>query len=359
MKITVKKDELKAALDLISTVAVENKIRPVISGCFLRATDKIELIGTNLERTIMHEIDGEVQQEGECVFSYKELVDYLSLEQSRDIDIIVDEFLNVGDAKFPIYSADEYPKLKFELKKECDVSVKDLNEALSLSFASAQQPDNLAIHGIRFDFANNTVAASDSFRMASKKIEVDSNIEATLPLSSVQSLKKALSGVPSELSVEIYQESTQIGFKIDNTVFYSRLIDLAFPDYLNIIKQVEASNTFEIHANTKDLKNKLKKVLVFTRNNIEAKNAATFTISGKQMTMKGIGQKGRSTEKIEIYNPNNLELKTSLNCKFLCDYIDNHNKEAVVLKFQENQGAAVMIDTDIKGLMMPLALRNE
>ena len=116
------------------------------------------------------------------------------------------------------------------------------------------------------------------------------------------------------------------------------------------------SSKNEIQLNSKTFLKTLKKVNTIVSKNIEAKNGAIFEIKGKKVYISGKNQKSKIKEKEDIINVANLELKTSLNVKFLMDYITVSGKETTTIKFNEFNTPFILND---EYLLMPLAVRED
>ena len=352
MRIKIDKSNLIAALDLISGVAKENKIRPVISNTKIMADDKIQLIGTDLEETIIVDLQGEIIEQGELLLDHTEALEYIKKSDNIEIDIILEDgFITIDNAKFTVFDVTEYPEIRLDPGNLKQVNSDDFKQAFKMvQFAAGQDQSNLATFGIRVD--NDKLCATDSYRLAVTSLQTD--LICTIPFNSTKNISKLINKCAGD-NIEIGYNNNKIYVKTENVLFCSRIIDLAFPDFRNIFSKTKENTPNEININRKELIKMLNKVIIFASKNDESRFAAKFIISGNKLTVKAQNGRSKVTEKVDIININNTELETALNVKYILDYITLLSCDTVIIKFRDNQ-SAFMINDDY--LTMPMALRE-
>src|SRR5690606_3602158 len=104
---------------------------------------------------------------------------------------------------------------------------------------SASQSDikpEIASVYIYSEDGNLVFVATDSFRLAEKKVKV-SNIEdfpgVIVPIKNIQECVKVFAG--DEGDVQLFVEKNQLSIVSNNTYFTSRIVDGNYPDYQQII----------------------------------------------------------------------------------------------------------------------------
>ena len=354
MKIKINKNKLLAALDLISGVAKENKIRPVIAGTLIQSIDnKITLSGTDLEQTIKIDLDGEIIQSGSVVLDHREAIEYIKLIDEDDVVMkLEDDMLVINNASFVILNAEDYPNIPITDEEGMIVErFKFLQAIRKVVLSASKDQSNLAVAGIRINGAD--YVGTDTYRMLVDKSE-NTGIEKTIPINSVTNIIKILEKNDNK-EIKLLK-GEHFGVLIGEVSYITRIIDLSFPDYNNILENTIVLSDKEIQINSKQFVKVLKKINTVSSKNIEFKFGAKFEIKEKKLIITSNNQKSKIKEKIDIINLGNIDLKTSLNVKFIIDYIMVSNKEITTLKF--NKANAPFIIND-EYLIMPLACREE
>lgn len=374
LKIKVERTLFLKAVQIVEKAVSENKIRPVISGIYMEAKGKmIFLRGTDLELTINSIVDGEIEEEGSVVFSYQLVAEYLKEIKDEMITMRVEEGKMIIESKnsfseFVIYDASEYPTIRgieegieFFLNKTHFVSLME-----KARVASAPTPENLAVNCVRVEIEERKLKmiASDTYRMMyceeelSGESSTDKTMKISVPLKTVDSIIKILKGIDGE-TLNLRYEGNQIFLRIGEVSILSRVIDLPFPDYKNIL-----NNTFynkNILLNNSDLVSVLKRVIIFVRNNSEAKNSAIFNFIGNKLYIKGVSENAKINEETDTLKDGD-DLKISLNVKFLLDYAQTIDEDNLSIRMSSSSGAVFLkgekSDNTIY-LTMPLALREE
>jgi len=356
MKIKVNKSELASKLALLGNIVKDNKIRPVLSQVLIVADEKIKLIATDLDQTLIIKIDGEIEELGKTTFNIKDNLELIKLTDSEFLYISAnDNMLEIGNMSFQTYDHLEFPEIKMNNNDEVEIDrsklIQDLNK---ITFAASQAQDNIEINCIRV--ADGKFAATDSYRMAVLDSDINLSNNCSIPVKSVENLIKSLNNVNEE-NVAISFESNKAIFKAGEIIYITRLIDLPFPDVNQIMENINTDKKAIIDSIT--FQKILKKILVVVRNNIEAKNGAIFEFSPGKMTIIGKSDKSKIKEVIKIYYSGE-EVRVCLNCKFLIDYAKNI-KNMLEINFSDKNNAFMLNEEGNAGykyLTMPLALKD-
>lgn len=374
LRIRVNRNKFLKSLQIVQKAISDNKIRPVISGVYIEAKgNRIFMRGTDLELTINSFIEGEILEDGEIVFSYQLVEEYL--KEIKEDDIVITEQegkilieTNHSSSEFSIYESTEYPMIKnLEEGTEYYIS-KDifLNGLEKTRVAAANSPENLAVNCIRLELENKQMKmiASDTYRMIYFQEDLEGEdipetvVKVSVPLKTVDSLIKVLKITEGE-SINLRQEGSQIFFTLGEISILSRVIDLAFPDYNSILSNTDYDK--KVLSRTDDFISVLKRVLVFVKNNTEAKNSGIFTFSANKLVLRGISEYAKVKEELDTLKEGD-DLKISLNVKFLLDFLNHLETDNVELNMLSS-GSPVLLKGEGSDkfvyLTMPLALREE
>ncbi|MBZ4683192.1 MAG: polymerase subunit beta [Fusobacteriaceae bacterium] len=372
LNITVNRNKFIKALKIVEKAVSENKIRPVLSGVYLEAiNNKIYLKGTNLEMTISAFMFGKIFEEGAIVFSPTLIDEYLREINDEEINLYVENNILIietedSSSEFSLFDVSEYPKLKeFEEGKEYEVSKVLLEDMLEKSkIAAATSNDNPAINCVRLEFEEGKVkfVSSDTYRLLYLEDDLEEaygeSYKISIPLLSVEALIKTLKSVADDF-VKILINENQIAFKFEKEVFQTRLVDLAFPDYANILRNINSNK--EVLIDTEQFISLLKRVSVFVKNNTENKYSAIFKFKDNKLIVKGVSDIAKIIDEIDIEKEGE-DLLISLNVKFLLDYLQFLDKnEKTQLKLYDSKSAVIIKSVSNPKsiyIAMPLALRD-
>jgi DNA polymerase-3 subunit beta len=355
---------------MVSKAILENKIRPVISGMYIETEEnKILLKGTNLELTITSQMTAEILEEGNAVFAYELVEEYL--KEITDTEIIItlnDEKLTIetedSSSEFSLFDPSEYPTIRgFQGENEYVLPREKFLELLEKSkFAAAQSPDNLAINCLRMELEEGKLQliSTDSYRLVyvSEEVSLDGNLKVSIPLRSVEALIKILN--QSKLDeIKFSYEGNQIKFILGETEILSRVIDLVFPDYKGILGNNGYDKNVEV--SLEDFIIILKRVQIFVRNNGESKNSGIFEFKGDTLEIKGVSEIAKINESLNVKKEGE-DLRISLNVKFLLDYLSLIEKDKIIeIKMSTSSGAVELKEKDkenFRYIVMPLALKD-
>ncbi len=363
MRVLVDRLELVKVLSDLNLVIKENSIRPAISGTCLTAKDgEIEFVGTNLELTLRSKMQGEVVEDGRVVFKINMILEYIKLIEEEKVEIRSDESkLYIHNAEFLIYDSEDYPNVsELSAEKEFGMGADEFIECLEkVKMASASTSDNLALNCVRFVSKADRIEfiGTDSYRMAyyfSEK-SLGTEFQVSVPFETVNVITKLFKGAATPLRAAI--EGSQMEFYSKGMALRTRLVDMAFPDYEGIIKNLSSNKKIEM--NQSDFESALKKVLTVAKRNQETKDGAFFEFNGNKLSITVSSGNAKITQKIETIKEGD-DLKCSLNVRFIMDYIGKLDNN-VVLSATNSSSMFIINELDnyrYTYILMPLALRD-
>ncbi|HYD93022.1 MAG TPA: DNA polymerase III subunit beta [Candidatus Paceibacterota bacterium] len=273
MTISIDKKILGDAVALVARFA-ERKVLslPVLAGIVLVAEKgTIHLRATNLETSVDLVVEGEAKEAGTVALPASVLRDITSsfsgtgtvtLSQSGDTISVAS-----GKAKstiktlphedFPAFSAPDNAKTTFTISGAVLRSL--ITSVAAYASPSTVRPE-LASVLLSAEGGTVKAVATDSFRLAEKKVSVSGSVQ---PFSILIPAKNALDIVQvlpdTELSVSA--DEHQCAFSWEQGTVMTRLVAIAYPDYAQIIPK---SFGAEATILKKDLEQGLKRVSVFS-----------------------------------------------------------------------------------------------
>lgn len=252
MKTECVKEKLGVAVAQAEKVAGKNLTLPVLACVLLEATkNSIVVKATNLDLGIEITIPAKTSKEGRVAVAGNVLSSFLNNSQS-DKNITL-EMTDTGLLKITTdktsttiktLNPDDFPSIP-RVSEEMSFKIKASDFARGLksvwysSSISSIKPELSSIL-VRCDEDTLVCAATDSFRLAEKKVKLKTNkaFEAILiPFKNVQEVIRVLDGAKDDVLLCVTKN--QISISYDGLYLTSRVIDGVFPDYNQIIPKEE------------------------------------------------------------------------------------------------------------------------
>ena len=381
MHIKVNRQNFLSAIRTVEKSVKENKIKPILSCIYAKVKEnKIYFTGTNLDTTIKTSIDvNEVIREGEIAFSYSIIDEYLKEIKDEFVVLRVENgnilFIETEDSttEYDVHSAEDYPNtfenvvlnennFKFEMPSQ------ELVNIFEKVLFSADTSDNIAMNCIRIEsiLKHLHFISTNTYRLTFLKKNIDKDIpdfSVSVPADTISSIIKIIKGLDNEV-IKVYKEEAHLYFQYKDTMIITKLIELRFPNYAEILSNISYDK--KLYINNEKLTNLLKRILIFSRNNSESKYSSTYEFKHNEenkgiMTISALNEIARINEELDV-NFEGENLKISLNSKYLLEFIQNISKEKeLVLEFMYSNSAVKVYEKDNDEyiyILMPLALRE-
>ena len=381
MHIKVNRQNFLSAIRIVEKSVKENKIKPILSCIYAKVKgNKIYFTGTNLDTTIKTSIDvNEVIREGEVAFYYSIIDEYLKEIKDEFVVLRVENgnilFIETEDSttEYDVFSAEDYPNtfeniilnennFKFEMPSQ------ELVTIFENVLFSADTPDNIAMNCIRIEsiLKHLHFVSTNTYRLTFLKKNIDKDIpdfSVSVPADTISSIIKIIKGLDNEV-IKVYKEDAHLYFQYKDTMIITKLIELRFPNYAEILSNISYDK--KLYINNEKLTNLLKRILIFSRSNSESKYSSTYEFkhseeNNNKMSISALNEIARINEELDV-NFEGEDLKISLNSKYLLEFIQNIPKEKeLVLEFMYSNSAVKVYEKDNDEyiyILMPLALRE-
>jgi DNA polymerase-3 subunit beta len=362
MKFSILQENLKQGLTAVSHVAGKNINLPILNNVMIEARGgNIKLISTNLEIGIVNIIRGKIEEEGAFTVDSKTFADYISLLPNKKINIEQKEnAINIELEKYKTklmgQSAEEFPLIP-EVDRGLFYSAKidDLKEALSQTvFAVSQSESRLELSGILLDFNSGgkklTAAATDSYRLAEKTINIKSNMEnapdkrVIVPARTAQEVVRILANAPKNEEqetgdeIKFYISENQILFVFGATELVSRLIEGQYPDYKQIIP---AQSKTKATINKQELTRAVKASALFSKTGINDINLDFPQGKNSAVVSSASGQAGESVIELDA-EATGEDNGVVVNFRYLLDGLNNIQSENVKIEIIDSNTPCVL-----------------
>jgi len=366
-------ENLKRGLNIVGHVTSKNINLPILNNILIKSENgNIEFISTNLEIGITHQLRGKIEVDGEFTVDSKLITEYVSLLNGKD-NVKLEEKdnelkLECGNYKTKIKgeAAKDFPLIPTIPKDDyCEVGIEDFKKALnSVIFAVSSSENRLELSGVLFYFNKNklSLAATDSYRLAERVLEIKNNLKedeykVIVPAKTIQEFLRVLNNFDNQIKqgdegmVRIYLSDNQILFNVDSVDLISRLINGHYPDYKQI---VPVSHQTEMIVDKAELIRAVKATSLFSKTGIN--DIALFFSKDKILISAFSGQSGESKVELEaeLTGTNN---EITINYRYLLDGLNNIEGSRVIIDIVNSNTPCLIkseLDTNYLYIVMPI-----
>uniref|UniRef100_A0A7C4M2Z1 Beta sliding clamp n=1 Tax=candidate division CPR3 bacterium TaxID=2268181 RepID=A0A7C4M2Z1_UNCC3 len=355
MKITCVQENLNKALSHSSRIISVKSSLPILDNILL-STDqgRLKISATDLELGINYWIGSKIEKDGEIAVPSKLITEFISNIKEEKINITSqDTSITIEGEKYNAvikgFNTEDFPSIP-DITKEVIFSISSrdfLNAINQVSFSAAMDSTRPLLAGVYFRIDKNILymAATDSYRLAEKKIKVTNENKSSknfiIPTRTISEVGKILKDAGEK--VEVCFDENQILFNFGSIHLISRLIDGQYPNYEQIIP-----NEFEteVLVDKNELFNVCKVASLFAR---ESANSIKISVKPDK-NKEGIGvlsitgqgvQIGESVSKIPV-KLKGKELEISFNAKYILDVLPNIPEKNVEIKFRDSISSALI-----------------
>jgi len=366
MKVTVPISELENTISRAEKITAKNTSLPVLKCVLLSADkDKLDIRTTNLDLGMVVSIRAIVKESGAVAVPADALNSFLSSSRGRDS---VSLFKSGGNleiktsketVKLRIYEHGDFPSFPvIKGEPEFDISAGLLAKGLKAVWYSASvssmKPE---LSSVLLNYSDGTLvfAATDSFRLAEKKISIRgiSDLPGLLiPIKNVGEMIRNLEFVDKEEKAKISFNNNQMSLRIGDTHITSRIVDGTFPDYKQIIPK---SFVTEAVILKQDLVDALRVSNVF----VNRFNQVTIKASprGKKFILETSNPERGESVVVVAAALSGEEVEVNFNYKYITDSFQALNTDSITLNFS-GVGKPLVItgvgDTTFTYLVMPM-----
>ncbi|HEX9664359.1 MAG TPA: DNA polymerase III subunit beta [Patescibacteria group bacterium] len=340
MKFTSTQENLNQGLMIVSHIAAKTTSLPILNNVLIKAGGGvIQLETTNLELGVTCQVRGKVEAEGSFTVGAKLFADYVNLLPRENVNIeLNDQTLKVScknyQTKINGAPAEDFPLIpQLEKKEPAKLKIADFKKALSqVVFAAALDETRPEINGVFLNFKGNklTLAATDSYRLAEKVLNLDQGLAGDknliVPLRTFQELQRILTDGLEGDTIEIYLGDNQILFLFNGVELISRLVEGKYPDYKQIIPTDFKTTAV---ASVSELAKVIKTASLFCRTGINDINLKV--IPNKVTVSSANSQLGENRTEIETETSGD-DNEIVFNFRYLLDGLNNIDTNEVELK---------------------------
>ncbi len=292
MKLSFEKKNFIEAVHIVSRFAEKRSATlPALSSILIIAgNDGIKMRATNLETGVDYKISG--TSDGEGVVAIPSIIlqqlagsfsadGSVQLEQTGDTVVVIGGF---GKSTIKTVPHEDFPSIPFpeNAKDTLHISgavLKSIFTTVASCASSSTVRPELASISLVVEGGTLTAVATDSFRLAEKKLSLSSHgVQGRflIPAKNASDIAQALPD--DEVSVSF--DEHQCAFHTKNGIFVSRLTNATYPDYRQIIPKEFVAEAVILR---KDFEYALKRMIIFADTFQKVK--LTFGTKDKKLTL--------------------------------------------------------------------------
>ena len=346
MKLEIKQNVLLEHLNYVIRGISTKNLRPILNcikfeltdeGLYLMSTDSEISIKTFIDKKDINKIDttGEIVVSGRYIY---EIIRKLP-DETINLEEVIDSklYITTNNSSFTLNcsNVNEFPDLELEFNQNPIILNQKLFKTIinQTSFATSTSETRPVLTGINFKIEGNTLecTATDSYRLAVKKITLESNAvensNIIIPTKNLNELVKLMNEDEEDLEMHIF--ANKVVFKFGQITMMTRLISGTYPDTSKLIPE-----TYELTMKVKydDLYSAIDRASLLT--NESDKNTIKFeTTNDTAIISSNIPEIGNVEEKITVEKNNDSEIKIAFNSKFMMDAVKSLESEEIELMF--------------------------
>ncbi len=368
MKIVLLQSNFAKALGQISRIVGSRTTLPVLSNVLISASKgKIKFSATDLEVGITSQSIGKIEEEGEITIPSRLLSDFVLNNRDESIELSTKNSLAVlkstrFEAQIQGISAEEFPTVP-EPPADAIATIsrtKMIDALKKVNIAPATDETRPVLAGIYLQFNGKelVLAATDSYRLAEKKVELDSaatDQKLIVPIRTMAEVLRVISADNSE-DISISAKENQISFQSGTTYIVSRLIEGSYPNYAQIIP---SSTKTTAKVKLPELLSAVKMSSLFAKDS--ANNNIKISIGKNMATVSSIAsESGSSKSEVEAKTTGEA-LEVAFNARYLLDVLNVMSDDDITIGFNDSSSAGTIKsekDENYVYIIMPLKLES-
>jgi len=362
MYIEIKHRDIQNAVRSVSRVVQKNPQLSVL-GCIVLSAknNKVKVRSTNLEVGIEYTLPGKVTEEGVIAIPAAVLTSFVStlkgdgvLSLKGDGDILTAK-TKFGSTKIKTISAEDFPTLPKASGNTFTIPALKLSQSFnSVAFCASPsmiRPE-LASVFLKGTEEGLISVATDSFRLAEKKVPLEKSNEFDPILIPARNIPDILTILDGEETVSVSLDEHNVTFDTGSRFITSRLTTGNFPDYTQILPK-----SYVTHATilTQDILDALKKIAIFS----DSFSKVSIDVSPKEKKFILLAQNMDIGETIETVQAalEGDDMAINFNHKYISDVYGVIQSDSTQLSFA-GPGKPLRIqgigDTSFVYIVMPM-----
>lgn len=371
MKLSCLQENLARGLAIVGRAVATRSTLPVLSNILLSTNEsRLKLSATNLEISIISQVNAMVETEGAITVPARLLADFVNSLPNDKIQMELTTrtrtlHLRSGSFEADIRGIDaqEFPLILIpEEDHAFPIPAQGLREMIDRTvFAAATDESRPVLTGVYAEIKADrmTMAAADSYRLsvASCPLEQGSDhpVNVLIPARALQELGRVI-GDEKTVTMLISSNRNQVFFRLENVDLVSQLVEGSFPDYRQIIPTASSTQTRIV---TTDFQQAVRTASIFARdaaNIIRLQVVPQENAVGRLIVSADSAEHGNSTSQLDV-TVKGAPIDIAFNARYLMDALNAVNTGEVIIETRDpsSPGVIKMPDSDrFVHIIMPM-----
>ena len=348
MKFKIVRSRFLEGLKSVQNIVAGKGSLPILQNVLLEANGKeLRMTTTDLDISIRSICECEVVEHGNTTLPVKLLFNAVAKVAEGEIEVSVDAReraeITAGNAKFKLAGMpeSEFPRLpQDEEAYAYSIPQATFKEMLrKVAYAASQDDTRRTLKGVLMSFRDDklTLVATDGRRLAlvekENEFSKDAERDIVLPSKAVAELQRSLSG---EGDATVLVQKSQVCFKLDSMMIYSKLMDDVYPNYRQVIPKETAE---QIDVDRQLLLDALDRASVMTMD--EAHSTKLIFESGKLTVTSAASDIGEAKDVVPIkYAGEKIEIM--FNPTYVMDALKAIDDDTVTIHLNDGHSPAVI-----------------
>jgi len=371
MKFKIARDDIHEALQKVVSVIPQRSTISMTQNIYLKAEGKkVELSATDLEITMVTEVEAKVQESGAIAIPGRLINDIIRELPNVDLMFESDENFRLnfksefGDYNIAGENPTEFPqKPKLDKFKEVTIANEWLRNLISKTmFTCSTDELRPALTGVYFEIGEQRIqsVATDGHRLALLKYQDETMPEEDITaIISTRALNFAQRSMESEGNSGMLIGEKHALFQMDGTQLYARLIDEIYVEYSKVIP---SEINLEMLIDTSQFYSSVKRVSLFS-NPITSQIILKIFKDHIDIQAEDVDYGGQAQESIPCEFTGN-EFVIGFNARYLHDMLRHVDTPQIRMQFVRPDYAVLLRPVDLPEgeeqlmLLMPIRLEQ-
>ncbi len=343
MKAVFDKSKLSMAVSAALGAVSSTSTLPILNNLLIktsRTRNKAEIIATDLEITILMEIDAEVLEEGSITAPAKVLNEILKEITDKEVVLATNGSrlkVTAGKSNFNVNTigADDFPMLK-GVENGAKLNIPDqilLAMVKKTAFAVSNDANRRVLNGIHLVVTRNQwqLQATDGHRLSLavdgvSRPEGAPDQRVIIPTKAVTQMLRLLKG---NSVVDLAISETYLSISQGGITMFTRLIEGQFPNCEQVIPKEKPEDMVAV-LKTKDLLEVLNRVSIVAP---EKTNSVKMEFNPTGLTVKSsVSEKGESEEQMDLISYEGENIRIAINSKYLIEFLKVCDSPVVTIR---------------------------
>ena len=372
LSFSVNREDFLQGLSRVQSIVERKNTVPILSNVLIEGSgEKLRMQATDMEVGISGFVGATIRSEGSVTLSARklfEIIKELPAEMVVDLQVLGENVAQItcGTSSFELKGlpSGDYPSLpSFEDGDFITLDAENLREMIRKTiYAASTDETRYNLTGVLFQMEEKNgegilrLVATDGHRLAlveKKAGNVRGGENVVIPRKSLNEVRKLLEEVGENAIIEVDFKKQHGVFKKDSTVLTTRLIDMAFPNYAQVIPE-DRKVTAQVPR--EDMIHAIRRVQLLSS---ERSRAVRFSFGPDKMTVHiNNPDLGMATETVPARFGGDA-LEVTFNARYMLDTLTSMESETVEISINDELSPCVLSqkgEEDYLAVIMPMRI---